>query len=212
MPKVDPGSERSLRGAIRRLTRQIAARWKWRATRRRQLRRLRRKPRIITSRQLGLRFQYIWGGKGTVYRGAGHYTAGPRAKDAQALKATMRAVHQQHASQGWGGASYEAMIADDGTIGLLNPTDRKSAAVAGQNTGMVNLCIPASTGDRMTPAQKRSIAWLLANWDSRKIPAAHRLPKPARSLTWLGHREHPGQSTACPGELLTDYRDLWRTR
>lgn len=166
-------------------------------------------PRIITSGQLGLRFQYVWGGKGNVYRGAGHYTAGHRCAGAVALAAEMRSDHAFHAGKGWGGLSYEVMIADDGTIGFGNPVDRKSAAVASNNTGMVNICCPGTTGDRMTAAQKASVRWLLANWHTAKVPKAYRLPRKARELAWKGHHEWPSQSTACPGEMLFDYREVW---
>lgn len=168
------------------------------------------KPPMITARQLGLTFQYIWGAKGRVYRGAGHYTAGRRARNATDLAAEMRSDHAYHRSKGWGGLSYEAMIADDGTIGFGNPMDRKSAAVAGQNTGMVGICCPGTTGDRMTAKQKASIRWLLDNWHTKAVPAAHRLPRPARQLDWRGHREFPGQSTQCPGVMLNDYKELFR--
>jgi hypothetical protein len=166
-------------------------------------------PRMITSAQLGLRFQYVWGGKGNVYRGAGHYTAGHRCANAVALAHEMRSDHAFHAGKGWGGLSYEAMIADDGTIGFGNPVDRKSAAVASNNTGMVNICCPGTTGDRMTAAQKASVRWLLANWHTTKVPRAYRLPHKARELAWKPHNEWPSQSTACPDRMALDYKELW---
>jgi hypothetical protein len=167
------------------------------------------KPKMITAAGLGLGFQYVFGTKGSVFRGAGHYTAGHRSANAEALKAEMRNDHAFHKSKGWGGLSYEAMVADDGTIGFGNPIDRKSAAVASNNTGMVNICCPGTTGHRMTDAQKRSVRWLLDNWHTSKVPKAHRLPKPAKNLTWRGHKEFPGQSTACPGDMLSQYKEIW---
>lgn len=166
-------------------------------------------PRIITSHQLGLRFQYVWGTKGPIHRGAGHYTAGHRCRDAAALATEMRNDHRFHAGKGWGGLSYEVMVADDGTIGFGNPINRKSAAVASNNTGMVNICCPGSTGDRMTSEQRASVRWLMANWHTAKVPAAYRLPKPARSLTWKPHNKWPSQSTACPGVMAQDYEGIW---
>lgn len=167
-------------------------------------------PRIITSAQLGLRFAYVFGTKGTVTRGAWHYTAGSRRANAVALAAEMRADHAFHISKGWGGGSYEAMIADDGTIGFLNPVDRKSAGVAGHNTGLVNICCPGTTGDRLTAAQEASVRWLKANWHTTRVPKAYRLSRPASALSWLGHHEYPGNPTACPGAMLQDYRKAWR--
>jgi hypothetical protein len=167
------------------------------------------RPRMITSAQLGLGFQYIWGTKGNVYRGAGHYTAGHRVADATALAHEMRSDHAFHMGKGWGGLSYEVMIADDGTLGFGNPANRKSAAVAGQNTGLVSICCPGTTGDHMTAAQKRSVRWYLNNAHTSKVPKAYRLPRRARSLQWRPHNEWPGQSTACPGVMAHDYKELW---
>lgn len=169
------------------------------------------KPRIITASQLGLSFQWVWGDKGGVYRGAGHYTAGPRAKTATDLVQLARTYHQAHAAKGWGGISYEALIADDGTICLLNPAARKSAAVASNNTGMINVCVPGTTGDRITPAAAASIRWLLANWHTTKAPKAHRMSRRVRAsdIDWRVHREHPDQSTQCPGDMTSQYRSLF---
>jgi N-acetylmuramoyl-L-alanine amidase len=179
------------------------------ARRERQLRELQAPP-IIVAAQLGLTFQWVFGDKGNVFRGAWHYTAGHRSKDKKALIAEMRADHSYHKGLGWGGLSYEAMIADDGTIGFGNPVRRKSAAVASSNTGMVNICCPGTTGNDLTEAQGRSVAWLKRNWHTSKVPKAHRLPKPASSLGWKGHREWPLQSTACPGQMLDDFKRAWK--
>ncbi len=168
-----------------------------------------KKPRLITAAQLGLSFQDVFGPKGEVTRGAGHYTAGRRVPNAKELAVEMRSDHRFHKDKGWGGLSYEAMVADDGTIGFGNPMRRKSAAVASNNTGMVSICCPGTTGDRMTAAQKKSVRWLMDNWHTAAVPATHRLPKPARSFAWKGHRFYPGQSTACPGVMVEDYKEIW---
>lgn len=167
----------------------------------------RRTPRIVVPR---LSFQNVFGSKGDVYRGAGHYTAGRRAKNKRELVAEMKADHAYHMSKGWGGLSYEAMIADDGTIGLGNPMWRKAAAVALNNTGMVGVCCPGTTGDRMTAAQRRSAKWLLEHWHTTKIPKAHRLPRRAKGLDLRGHKEFPSQSTACPGDMLGQYHAIFK--
>jgi N-acetylmuramoyl-L-alanine amidase len=167
-------------------------------------------PKMITSEQLGLSYQNVFGPKGAVVRGAGHYTAGGRARNASQLAEEMRKDHDFHLGKGWGGLAYEAMIADDGTIGLGNPMERKSAAVDSTNTGMVSICCPGTRGDRMTDEQERSVRWLLDNWHTGKVPKRHRLPRPAREFGWKGHHEYPAQSTECPGVMLSDYRELWR--
>ena len=169
-----------------------------------------RRPPIVTAAQMGLSFQWVFGSKGTITRGAGHYSAGGRASNRTELVAHVKSFHAYHRSLGWGGCSYEALIADDGTIAFANPPGRKAAAVANQNTGLIGICCPGTTGDRMTERQKRSVAWLLDNWHTTKVPKAHRLPKRASSVPWAGHREFPGQSTACPGDMLQDYKEVWR--
>jgi hypothetical protein len=126
------------------------------------------------------------------------------------LAKEMRSDHRFHKSKGWGGLAYEAMVADDGTVGLGNPMKRKSAAVAETNTVMVNICCPGTTGDRMTAKQKASVKWLMDNWHTNEVPAPHRLPKPARSFGWKGHRFYPGQSTGCPGVMVEDYKEIWK--
>ena len=163
------------------------------------------RPRIRTAAQVGLRFRYLFGNKGPVYRGAGHYTADARAKNMADLVAKARVYERLHP----GGVAYEALVADNGDLLLANPMDRKGAAVAVNNTGMVNICCPGTTGDRLTAAQKQTIRWLLGHWHTSAVPAPHRLPRAARGLEWRGHREYPSQSTACPGAMLADYRDLW---
>ena len=167
---------------------------------------LQKRPRFVTARGLGLTFQNVFGAKGAVIHGTGHYTAGGRAKNATDLAREMRADHAFHKGKGWGGLSYEVMIADDGTIGFGNPMSRKSAAVASHNTGMVNICCPGTTGDRMSDAQAASVRWLRANWHKRVVPSAHRLPRPMHEIQWKTHREWPDQATACPGDMIPDYK------
>jgi N-acetylmuramoyl-L-alanine amidase len=163
------------------------------------------KPRIITSAALGLTFAWVFGAKGRPFICAGHYTAGARAADVGELAAEMRSVHRIHAAQGWGGGSYDYLIADDGTIGCLNPIGRKGAHVGGANSGNVGICCPGTTGDRPTEAQRASLRWLLANAHTKALPAAHRSPVDLRNLPLLGHHEFPGNATACPGLFLDMY-------
>jgi hypothetical protein len=168
------------------------------------------KPAFITAAQIGLSFQNVFGPKGAVTRGAGHYTAGRRVPNATELAKEMRSDHTFHKGKGWGGLAYEAMVADDGTIGFGNPMTRKSAAVMANNTGMVSICCPGTTGDRMTAAQKASVRWLMDNWHTAAVPLVHRLPRPAREFGWNGHKFYPGQSTDCPGVMIEDYREIWK--
>lgn len=166
-------------------------------------------PTIITANQLGLTFQYVWGNKGKPYRAAGHYTAGRRVANAEQLKEEARIDHRLHKDKGWGGLSYEYMIADDGTILCGNPVNRMSAAVAVNNTGMLNVCCPGTTGHRMTKEQKESFKWLRSHAHTKKVPSAHRSPVPLYTLTWKVHKKWPSQATACPGDMTQDYEALF---
>jgi hypothetical protein len=161
-------------------------------------------PLIITATQLGLTFQRVFGDVGALTRTYGHYTAGPRSRNATALVATGRAVHAQHARQGWGGCSYGPMVADDGTLLLMNPIGRKAAGVAGHNTGSVHLNVPGTTGDRMTPAAEATLRWYVANAHTRRLPRAYRSPVDLRKLNGRVHRDD--NATACPGDYTPAYR------
>lgn len=189
--------EREAEKKIEQRRRQIEKRGVWR-------------PRMFTSGQLGLKFQYVWGLKGTPTKLAGHYTAGHRAKDMAALKKEMIADHAYHASKGWGGASYEAFVADDGTLGLGNPIRRLSAGVAGQNTGLVNCVAPGTTGDKMTEAQIRTVTWYFKNAHTKAIPAPYRSPVKLSGLVLRGHKEYPNNPTACPGDQLPQWKEIDR--
>lgn len=167
-------------------------------------------PRLITARDLGLTFRMPDGFKGAVTRGAGHYSAGERADTDAELIALVRSWHRHHQSIGGSGVAYEAIVGDHGTIAFGNPMTIKSRAVALNNTGTVSICCPGGEGDRMAPAAKASVRWLLDNWHTAAVPEPHRLPRPARSIPWRGHKEFPNNSTACPGVMLADYRELWR--
>lgn len=165
-------------------------------------------PPFKTAAQLGLTFTYPFGNKGAVTRGGGHYSAEDRARNLADLERLARAFHEYHRLKGWGGISYEVLIADDGSMVFANPMDRKAAAIAGMNTGMVSMCCPGTTGDRLTVAQKRTIRWLMDNWHTAAVPARHRLPVRARSIPWRGHREWNNNS-ACPGDMLADFHEAW---
>lgn len=165
-------------------------------------------PPFKTAGQIGLSFTYVFGSKGKVVRGGGHYSATGRAAGMDDLVRMARQFHEHHKSLGWGGLSYEVLIADDGSMVFGNPVDRKAAAIASMNTGMVSICCPGTTGDRLTNAQQQSIRWLMDHWHTDKVPARHRLPVRARSIPWRGHREWNNNS-ACPGAMLPDFHEAW---
>lgn len=177
----------------------------------RRARRRRRKlnrPRIVTAEQLGCTFAYVFGTKGPVFRFAGHYSGDPKATSVDETIAKARSYHAYHRSLGWGGCSYEYIVGP-GVVVAMNPTDRKSAGVAGQNTGMAGVCVPGTTGDRIDPRTRATLEWLFDNAHTSALPKRHRMPRPIRSLDCRGHKEFPGQSTSCPGDYLPTYKELF---
>jgi len=187
--------EREAEKMVARRRKQIEERGVWR-------------PQIVTSGQLGLKFQNLFGTKGTPQKLAGHYTAGARAKDMAALKKEMIADHVLHINRGFGGLSYEAMVSDDGCLGLGNPMWRKSAAVAGQNSNLVSICCPGTTGDKMTEAQIRTVLWYFNNAHTTAIPKPYRSTVRLSKLLLRAHREFPKQATACPGAMTPQYHEI----
>lgn len=182
------------------------------AARRRARQRRRRPgfvPRIVTANELGLSFAYVFGRKGRVYRFAGHYSGGPKSTSVDDTIQKARSFHNHHQARGWGGCSYEYVVGP-GVVVCLNPTDRKSAAVAGQNTGMAGVCVPGTLGDRIDPLTRQTLAWLFDNAHTSALPARHRMPRPIRTLDCRGHKEFPGQATSCPGDYLPTYKELFR--
>jgi hypothetical protein len=170
------------------------------------------RPPMVTSGQLGLTFQNLFGTKGAPKHLAGHYDAGDRVKDMDELKKTMRGHHAFHKSIGFGGLSYEALVADDGALGLGNPMWRKSAAVAGNNSNLVSICCPGTTGDKLTEAQMRTALWYLRHAHTTAIPKPYRSPVKLTGLTLKGHREFPGQTTACPGDQIPQWHEINRRK
>ena len=163
------------------------------------------RPRIITARRLGLRFQNVFGQLGPELHVTGHYSAGPRARNAREGVARVRAFHDWHKRQGWGGIAYHYVIPDDGTLICCRPTLLKGAHVARHNSNNIGVCMPGTTGDRPTRRQQATYRWLLNNAHTAAMPRAHRTDRNLRRAKRWGHRQWPHQSTACPGLFLRMY-------
>jgi hypothetical protein len=164
------------------------------------------RPRIITARRLGLRFRNLFGQLGPELHVTGHYSAGPRARDAREGVARARSFHTQHANQGWGGVGYHYLIADDGTLICLRPTILKGAHVGAHNSNNVGVNCPGTVGDRPTDAQRETYRWLLANAHASSMPRPHRTDRDLRKAKRWGHKQWPGHhSNGCPGEFLKMY-------
>jgi hypothetical protein len=160
-------------------------------------------PRIITARQMNLRFANVFGALGEPLYVTGHHTAGPTNKTVQHGIDLFKSYHVAHAAKGWGGEGYAFAILRDGTILALRPVAMKGAHVGGHNSNNIGIAFPGTTGDTPTEAQRASYAWLLANAHTRKMPAAHRTSRDLRKCKRYGHKEWSGHaSNACPGTHL----------
>lgn len=161
------------------------------------------KPRIITARQMNLRFANVFGALGAELYVTGHHTAGPINTTVQHGIALFRSYHNAHAAKGWGGEGYHYAILRDGTILCLRPTSQKGAHTGMHNSNNVGVAFPGTTGDHPTAAQRASFAWLLGHAHTRALPPEHRTDNDLRRCKRYGHREWSGhESNECPGTHL----------
>ena len=171
------------------------------------------KPRIITARSIGLSFRSNRSTMGPETSVVGHYSATPRARDWRAGVASARSFHRSHQNQGWAGIGYHYLISDDGAIIGCRPVIWNGAHVLNANANRVGVNMPGTTGDRPTRRQARAFNWLLHNAHTPAMPARHRTDNDLSKLPIFGHRDLPGQDTACPGlfkGMYTRGGDPWR--
>lgn len=102
---------------------------------------------------------------------------------------------------GWLRGGYHFYIDRQGRIYQNYNLTTRTNGVANNNTYIVNICCEASSPDNYTQAQIEAREWL-----TRRL--MNQLNIPAKNV--LGHKEFPGQSTACPGysaAVLANYRN-----
>lgn len=157
-------------------------------------------PKIVTARQIGLKFSNQFGQMGPETDVTGHHSAGVIDKDLAHAIRLARSYHNAHAAKGWGGIGYTYMVTRKGVIICLRPTLLKGAHVGMHNSNNVGVVCNGTTGDKPTRAQARAFLWLLRNAHTKKMPAAHRCDRSIRSARRRGHKDWPGHgSNACPG-------------
>ena len=170
-------------------------------------------PRIITARSIGLEFRSNRTIMGPEREVTGHYSATPRARNWRTGVQAALSFHRDHLGRGWAGIGYHFVIPDDGAIICCRPVTNTGAHVLAQNDGRVGVNMPGTTGDRPTRRQARAFNWLLANAHTDAMPSPHRTDNDLSRLPIFGHREVPGQDTACPGLFLAMFKrggDPWR--
>ncbi len=149
------------------------------------------------------------------YRTAIHHTASP-AGDAGNYDQRIRQIQSYHINgNGWCDIGYHFLVTQDGQLWEGRPVSYQGAHVGGNNSGnagitMVGCFEPGacdtSTFGPLTPSQESvdALASLIAALSAQfgfEIDAS----------TVKGHQDHPGASTACPGENLHNRLDAIRS-
>ncbi|MDQ3035655.1 MAG: peptidoglycan recognition protein, partial [Myxococcota bacterium] len=169
--------------------------------------------------RLGVRSRASWGaraGRGcssntSKYRFAIHHTVSPQRGNVAAM---VRGFQRYHMStNGWCDIGYHFLVGRDGTVYEGRPLTQLGAHVGGHNTGNIGIAFvgcfdrscPSSMGSRVpSDAAIRGAARVI-----HRLSRVHGISISTRTL--LGHRQHSGQSTACPGQNLLDRLGRLRT-
>lgn len=121
---------------------------------------------------------------------AWHYTAVARKN--KAFITTHETYWRNH--HGWKRGGYHFYIDADGKIYQNYDYETVSNGVGGNNSYIVNICVEANSADDYSQAQIKARDWL-----TRKVMKDLNIP----ANRVMGHKEFPGQSTACPGYSKT---------
>ena len=157
-------------------------------------------PRILTADELTLEFRDVFGPLGAARHVTGHFTAGPRAGDWRHAITVARRLHVEHLDLGWGGCGYHFLIADDGTLLCLRPTELQGAHVGGHNGENLGVVCAGTTGHRPTRAQRETYAWLLRRAHTDALPDEHRTDEPLEDAELMVHHHWHGHTTnPCAG-------------
>ncbi len=128
------------------------------------------------------------------YRMAIHHTASPSSDGGDAA-ARMRGMQNYHMNTlGWCDIGYHFVVAQSGAIyQARSRSNRPAAHVGGQNHGNVGISMIGNyTSAAPTQAQLEGMGKIV-----RWVHDTHGVPLNRTAI--LGHREHAGQSTSCPG-------------
>lgn len=138
------------------------------------------------------------------YRMSVHHTASP-ADDGGDPAVRMRQIQAFHIdSRGWCDIGYHFVVSQSGLIfqGRSDET-RPGAHVGNQNSGNVGICLIGNFEEQRVGEVQFDAAARIMGWVGRTygIPFERRVIK--------GHREWPGQQTACPGnDVLARFDEL----
>lgn len=157
-------------------------------------------PEVITPREWGAaRPRAPLAARGPLDHLVLHHTAFPSARiggtSLAAQSRHMREIERWHLARGFLAIGYHFVISPSGRIFRGRPLDRMGAHVKGHNRGTVGICL---MGDFEQERPTVAALAALAAVQSRLVPGAEE-----RRL--LGHRDHSGQPTSCPGRYLAAY-------
>ncbi len=127
------------------------------------------------------------------YRVAIHHTATPSTNP----EARLRQIEAYERGSGYCDIAYNFAIAPDGRVFEARPLPHMSAATLHNNTGSISVVFIGyyhpPVNEQLSEAQVASASRLLST-----LGRLHPIPLDAAHI--LGHRQHPGQNTACPGD------------
>jgi hypothetical protein len=138
---------------------------------------------------------------GEIYAVTFHHSAGPRAINKSRAIELHKAYQRQHINQNYGDIGYHFSLDDHGRFYKLRPVKWKGAHVGGANTGNVGIMVHGNYNvDVLTKAQRESLRWLFVGGFLKLVQEREKDIALVR-----GHKEWPGNSTACPGTDLMNY-------
>jgi len=108
--------------------------------------------------------------------------------------AEVRSIQNFHMNGSYIDIAYNACVCQHGVVFEGRPVQYKSAAQNTANSTHVAICFLGGPGRPFTDAAKAAVN----DWIDTVVPAQ------ARGNV-QGHRETPGNSTACPGDEITDW-------
>lgn len=108
--------------------------------------------------------------------------------------AEVRSIQNFHMGGDYIDIAYNAAVCQHGVVFEGRPVGYRSAAQNAANSTHVAICFLGGPSTPFTAAAKQAVN----NWISEIVPAS------ARGLV-QGHRETPGNSTACPGGEILDW-------
>ncbi len=141
-----------------------------------------------------------------------HHTAGPSTKYSGSYAGRIRQIQNFHMdSRGWCDIGYHFLITKDGQAWEARKADRLGAHVGGQNTNNLGVSFvgcfhPTSDCNGLDPlnppAAMLNKGGEVIGKNASLYGITLRTPSMSGTTTLMGHRDNPGQSTACPGNNL----------